>query len=294
MFRPSCQWWGTHPNQHNFRCNKSKGSAPPSPCLPLPGFWVRDNNLHLICNTQVNKGFGLIECNADSHRCYSPKWHTAPQAYMTPILLTQPCSGGPEQMAQQPQLRFELGQFGPSLQQRREEWATSVTGSRVRCDSMLWALTFSFYRGAEVNNQLMIIINLFYLWFSDFLFLIRSCFTTFPGLETKALICSLCALVLWCSALNSQVNHLPTVRLIILTTFLFSLSQSAGQGLDTWGAVTPQAVVPTAQRNARLGHHGACTPVVGNLESDSCGQLGARPQTCWTPRGSNDGTGAQV
>lgn len=42
-----------------------------------------DNNLHFIYNTQVNKGFGLIECHADSHRCYSPKWHKVPQAYMT-------------------------------------------------------------------------------------------------------------------------------------------------------------------------------------------------------------------
>lgn len=82
----SCQWWITHPNHHHFRCNKSKGSvfiAPPtpitSPSFALPGFWVRDNNLHFIYNTQVNKGFGLIECNADSHRCYSPKWHKAPR-----------------------------------------------------------------------------------------------------------------------------------------------------------------------------------------------------------------------
>lgn len=50
--------------------------------------------------------------------------------------------------------------------------------------------------------------------------------------------------------------------------------------LDLLGEQNLHVVVRGQQRNARLGYQRPCDTVVANVESDSCGRLGAKPQPC--------------
>lgn len=51
---------------------------------------------------------------------------------------------------------------------------------------------------------------------------------------------------------------------------------------------------PGLYRKARLYYHSSCDAVAGNLEADSCGHVGARPQPCRAPWDNGHGPGLHV